>query len=136
HMTQAAARDRLQTLAAEWHRSPRSGGLLRRLSRGGGRRGPGRGIYLDGGFGVGKTHLLAALWHAAPGPKAYLTFDELVHFIGLVGIEPARRAFAQQRLAAIDEWELDDPGNLKMAMAFLRGAVADGVHIAVTSNTL
>src|SRR4051794_11594121 len=27
------------------------------------------GLYLDGGFGVGKTHLLAALWHAAPGPK-------------------------------------------------------------------
>ncbi len=27
------------------------------------------GIYLDGGFGVGKTHLLASLWHAAPGPE-------------------------------------------------------------------
>ena len=27
------------------------------------------GIYLDGGFGVGKTHLLAALWHAAPGAQ-------------------------------------------------------------------
>src|SRR6187399_3683357 len=27
------------------------------------------GVYLDGGFGVGKTHLLASLWHAAPGPK-------------------------------------------------------------------
>ncbi len=25
------------------------------------------GVYLDGGFGVGKTHLLAALWHEAPG---------------------------------------------------------------------
>src|SRR4051812_9311356 len=24
------------------------------------------GIYLDGGFGVGKTHLLAALWKLAP----------------------------------------------------------------------
>src|SRR5690606_16374439 len=27
------------------------------------------GLYLDGGFGVGKTHLLAAAYHAAPGPK-------------------------------------------------------------------
>ncbi|MGI8900939.1 MAG: hypothetical protein ACR2HA_08405 [Nocardioides sp.] len=27
------------------------------------------GIYLDGGYGVGKTHPLASLWHAAPGPS-------------------------------------------------------------------
>ncbi|MEK8145414.1 AFG1/ZapE family ATPase [Streptomyces sp. M10(2022)] len=25
-----------------------------------------RGVYLDGGYGVGKTHLLASLWHATP----------------------------------------------------------------------
>ena len=25
------------------------------------------GIYLDGGFGVGKTHLLAAIWHEFAG---------------------------------------------------------------------
>src|SRR4051794_23399495 len=36
--------------------------------------------YLDGGFGTGKTHLLASLWHAAPTPKAYLTFTELTAF--------------------------------------------------------
>lgn len=136
HPSQTAARDRLQALAAQLNRPARGAGLLARLGRNRRRPAPGRGVYLDGGFGVGKTHLLAALWHAAPAPKAYLTFDELVHFIGLVGIEPARRAFAQQRLAAIDEWELDDPGNLKLALAFLRGAVADGVHVAVTSNTL
>ena len=29
------------------------------------------GIYLDGGFGVGKTHLLAAIWHEYKGPKAF-----------------------------------------------------------------
>lgn len=96
----------------------------------------GSGIYLDGGFGVGKTHLLAALWHAAPPPRAYLTFDELMYFIGLVGVEEAHRAFAGQRLAAVDEWELDDPGNLKLALAFLRGALSAGVHVVVTSNTL
>jgi len=27
------------------------------------------GVYLDGGFGVGKTHLLASLWHAVPSPR-------------------------------------------------------------------
>ena len=27
------------------------------------------GLYLDGGFGVGKTHLLASLWHAVAGRR-------------------------------------------------------------------
>lgn len=31
------------------------------------------GIYLDGGFGVGKTHLLAALWHSVKGRKYFST---------------------------------------------------------------
>ncbi|MBC7375191.1 MAG: cell division protein ZapE, partial [Frankiales bacterium] len=43
------------------------------------------GVYLDGGFGVGKTHLLASLWHQAPGPKAYGTFVELTHLVGALG---------------------------------------------------
>lgn len=133
--SQRAARDRLQALAAELQAAARKGGLQRLLGRW---RAPdrGHGVYLDGGFGVGKTHLLAAVWREAPYPKVYLTFDELVFFIGLVGVEEARRAFGTQRLAAVDEWELDDPGNLKLALAFLRGALADGLRVVVTSNTL
>lgn len=135
HPSQARARDRLAALAAELREVARPGWADRLRAR---MRGPrrGGGVYIDGGFGVGKTHLLAALWHAAPFPKAYLSFDELVHFIGLVGVGAAREAFASQRLAAIDEWELDDPGNLKLALAFLRGALEDGVHVVTTSNTL
>jgi cell division protein ZapE len=93
-------------------------------------------VYLDGGFGVGKTHLLAALWNESPGPGAYLSFDELVYTIGLLGVEGTRAAFRGCRLVAVDEWELDDPGNLKMALAFIRGALADGIRIATTSNTI
>jgi cell division protein ZapE len=95
-----------------------------------------RGVYLDGGFGVGKTHLLAALWNESADPKAYLTFDELMYFIGMVGTGRAVEAFTGYRLLAVDEWELDDPGNLKMALAYLRGVLADEVFVAVTSNTL
>jgi cell division protein ZapE len=135
HPTQAEAARRLESLAQEMQ-ARAGGGLLGRMRRRWGAAERGSGVYLDGGFGVGKTHLLAALWHAAPFPKAYLSFDELVYFIGLVGVEEARRAFAEQRLAAVDEWELDDPGNLKMALAFLRGALADGLRVVVTSNTL
>jgi cell division protein ZapE len=43
------------------------------------------GVYLDGGYGVGKTHLLASLWPASPAPKAYCTFVELAHLVGALG---------------------------------------------------
>jgi hypothetical protein len=42
-------------------------------------------VYLDGGYGVGKTHLLASLWHQAPGPKLFATFVELTHLVGAIG---------------------------------------------------
>jgi cell division protein ZapE len=135
HPSQAAARDRVQGLASALRVDPR-GGLWMRIREALGPARRGRGLYLDGGFGVGKTHLLAALWNAAPGPKAYLSFDELVYAIGLLGLQRARVAFGALRLVAVDEWELDDPGNLKLALAFLRGALEDGVVVAVTSNTL
>ena len=133
HLSQEAALRRLRAVAGELHRA---GGGWTRLRAALGGRPRGAGVYLDGGFGVGKTHLLAALWHASPGPRAYLSFDELVYAIGLLGVEGARQAFRGMRLVAVDEWELDDPGNLKLAVAFLRGALADGVRVAATSNTI
>ena len=135
HPSQARAVARLREVAAEL-RASAGGGVGRRLRALFGGGGGGSGVYLDGGFGVGKTHLLAALWHASPQPRAYLSFDELVHTIGLLGVEGTREAFRGRRLVAVDEWELDDPGNLKMALAFLRGALADGVRVATTSNTI
>jgi cell division protein ZapE len=132
HPSQGAALARLREVAGEL-RAREGRGWLRSLVE---RPRRGAGVYLDGGFGVGKTHLLAALWHASPQPSAYLSFDELVYAIGLLGVEGARGAFRGMRLVAVDEWELDDPGNLKLALAFLRGALADGILIATTSNTV
>lgn len=55
------------------------------------------GLYLDGGFGVGKTHLLAAAYAIAPTrSKRYVAFQQLVHVIGVLGM-----AAAQQRLANV-----------------------------------
>lgn len=135
HPSQAEAVARLRAVAEEM-RDDTGGGWRKALGAVLGRRTGGAGVYLDGGFGVGKTHLLAGLWHAAPGPKAYLSFDELVYTIGMLGVEGTRRAFAGMRLVAVDEWELDDPGNLKMALAFLRGALEGGIRVAATSNTV
>jgi cell division protein ZapE len=95
---------------------------------------PGR--YLDGGFGVGKTHLLASLWHAAPDPKGYLTFETLTAFIGFAGMQPAVRTFAGHRVLCIDEFELDDVANTRMAVTFLRAIIGGGTKLAATSNAI
>lgn len=98
----------------------------------------GSGLYLDGGFGVGKTHLLAAAWHAAPlaaHRKRYLSFQELVSLLGVLGRDGARDAFAEVVLLCIDEFELDDPGNTLLIATFLREAFERGTSLLTTSNT-
>ena len=105
----------------------------RRFRRGGP---DGRGVYLDGGYGVGKTHLLASLWHAAPEPKAYATFVELTHLAGALGFAPLADRLAGLRLLAIDEFELDDPGDTVLVSTLLGRLAEAGVALAATSNTL
>ncbi len=95
------------------------------------------GLYLDGGFGVGKTHLLAALWHATESPaKSFGTFVEYTNIIGLLGFREAVRVFSANRLVCIDEFELDDPGDTVLMSTFLGELVTAGVFLAATSNTL
>ncbi|RFA09440.1 cell division protein ZapE [Subtercola boreus] len=93
------------------------------------------GIYLDGGFGVGKTHLLAALWHAAPGPKYFGTFIEFTALVGALGYLETVNLLKGSKLIAIDEFELDDPGDTMMMTRLLGDLVATGTKIAATSNT-
>jgi cell division protein ZapE len=134
HPSQAQAAERLRGKATELATQRKRGWLA---SVFGTRTRPSAGgIYLDGGFGVGKTHLLAAFWHEVPEPRAYVSFDQLMYFIGIAGADAAAATFAGHRAIAVDEWELDDPGNLKMALAFLRAVLARGAFVVVTSNTL
>lgn len=95
----------------------------------------GRGIYLDGGFGVGKTHLLAAAFHAYEGQKAYLTFQELMFLVGLQRLDVTMSSLANYHLLALDEFELDDPANTRIASTLLGGLMNRGVHVITTSNT-
>jgi cell division protein ZapE len=94
------------------------------------------GVYLDGGFGVGKTHLLASLWQVAPGPKAFGTFVELTHLVGALGFQDTVAALSEHRLVCIDEFELDDPGDTVLMSTLLNRLVEAGVRLAATSNTL
>ncbi len=94
------------------------------------------GLYLDGVFGIGKTHLLAPVFHAVQSPKKlYLSFTELVYFIGLLGLEKCAAEMSAYRLICIDEFELDDPGNTTMSLGFLSRVMEKHVAIVATSNT-
>ncbi|NEE02344.1 cell division protein ZapE [Phytoactinopolyspora halotolerans] len=97
------------------------------------------GVYLDGGFGVGKTHLLASLWHAADVPaeqKTFCTFVELTNLVGALGFGSTVQALSERRLVCIDEFELDDPGDTVLISTLLTRLVEAGVKLAATSNTL
>jgi cell division protein ZapE len=97
------------------------------------------GLYLDGGFGVGKTHLLASLWHASAVPRrqrVFCTFVELTNLAGMLGFALTVEQFSRCRLVCIDEFELDDPGDTVL-VATLLGRLSDAdVRFAATSNTL
>jgi cell division protein ZapE len=97
---------------------------------------PGVGIYLDGGFGVGKTHLLASSYFEVPGPKAFATFGELTQLAGVFGFVECIELLAEYVVVCIDEFELDDPGNTTLISRLLSQLVERGVSVAATSNTL
>ncbi|NYG17158.1 cell division protein ZapE [Arthrobacter psychrochitiniphilus] len=94
------------------------------------------GIYLDGGFGVGKTHLLSSLWHEVEGPKAIGTFVEYTNLVGALSFRKTVEALSAYKLVCIDEFELDDPGDTVLMSRLMRELADAGVKLAATSNTL
>ncbi|EXG80940.1 cell division protein ZapE [Cryptosporangium arvum] len=131
--SQAAALAAVRAFAERLSAPPPRKGLFRRAAR----APEGRpGIYLDGGFGVGKTHLLTSLWHAAPKPAGYGTFVELTHLVGALGFAGTVDALGTLRLLCVDEFELDDPGDTVLVSSLLTRLVERGVALAATSNTL
>jgi cell division protein ZapE len=101
---------------------------------------PGVGVYLDGGFGVGKTHLLASIYFRLSAtqshPVAFATFGELTQLAGVFGFVECIDLLADYVAVCIDEFELDDPGNTTLVSRLLSQLVERGVSIAATSNTL
>ena len=101
---------------------------------------PGVGLYLDGGFGVGKTHLLASAYYtlagADAGPAAFATFGELTQLAGVFGFVECIELLSDYVVVCIDEFELDDPGNTTLVSRMLSQLVERGVSVAATSNTL
>ena len=127
--SQGAALAAIRTFAAGW--TAGKGGLFGRKKSADSLP----GIYLDGGFGVGKTHLLAALWHAASGRKYFGTFIEFTALVGALGYQPTVALLKGASLVCIDEFELDDPGDTRLMSRLLSDLVASGSRLAATSNT-
>jgi cell division protein ZapE len=93
------------------------------------------GLYLDGGFGVGKTHLLAAMYHAFKGRKAFGSFLAYTDLIGVLGFANAVQELSKYDFICIDEFELDDPGDTMMMSRLLSELQLKNVRFAATSNT-
>jgi cell division protein ZapE len=93
------------------------------------------GIYLDGGFGVGKTHLLASIYYESGKNSAFGAFLAYTSIIGYLGFAQALEQFSKFKLLCIDEFELDDPGDTMIMSRFLKELAAKGVRFAATSNT-
>ena len=113
--------------------SAKRGGLFSRAKRGPELK---PGVYLDGGFGVGKTHLLAAVYHAMPARRKYFgSFIEYTALVGALGYQNTVELFRGSDLLCIDEFELDDPGDTMVMTRLLAELVATGTRLAATSNT-
>lgn len=135
HPSQAEAVEALRSFSSTvGHRG--GGGLLSRLF--GGRKTPTgpNGIYLDGGFGVGKTHLLASLYHSVEGKRAFGTFVEYTNLVGALTFRRTVEVLSDYALVCIDEFELDDAGDTTLMSRLLRELSDAGVKLAATSNTL
>lgn len=105
-------------------------------ARKGRRRGRGGGLYLDGGFGVGKTHLLVSIAREVGGPVVYGTFVEYTNLVGALGFAATRGGLQEFAVVCIDEFELDDPGDTLLMARLMRELADAGVSIAATSNTV
>lgn len=137
--SQQAAVDALRAFGESINRGSHSGGngFFGKLFGGNKKKDISKpGLYLDGGFGVGKTHLLASLWHTVQGPKAFGTFVEYTNLVGALTFRKTVEALSNYKLVCIDEFELDDPGDTVLMSRLMRELAEAGVKLVATSNTL
>lgn len=106
------------------------------------RTGLGAGVYFVGPVGTGKTHLLAAIYHALTAPAApgvapvacaFTHSSDLFRATETPEAYAARVA-AEARVLCIDEVELDDPAGEVRLIGVLKALREHRVTIAASSN--
>ena len=60
---------------------------------------------MDGGFGVGKTHLLVSIYKQFSGSKLFGSFLTFTSLVGALGFAEAMRLLSKYQLICIDEFE-------------------------------
>lgn len=92
-------------------------------------------IYIDGSYGIGKTHLLSATYNMSDMKKAFMSFSEMNYFFHYLGVEKCIEEFSKLDLLMVDEFELDDPAMCLIMARFFRN-INKNTLIIMTSNTL
>ena len=93
-------------------------------------------IYIDGSYGIGKTHLLSSCYNTCErGSKAFMSFGEMNYYFHYLGVEKCIEHFSDLSLLLIDEFELDDPAMTHIMAKFFR-EINKNTLIITTSNTL
>lgn len=133
--SQASVRDAVEAFVAAGPADQPRRGLFGRRKPAASDGGTKSGVYLDGGFGVGKTHLLAAAYHAATGRKTFGTFIEYTALVGALGFQGTVDLLRGTALVCIDEFELDDPGDTMVMTRLIKELTETGTRFAATSNT-
>ena len=131
--SQQESKELLQAFAGTQSAPAKKGGFFRRAEKAPAVK---PGVYLDGGFGVGKTHLLASIYHAMPARRKYFgSFIEYTALVGVLGYAKAVELFRGSDLLCIDEFELDDPGDTMVMTRLIKELTETGTRFAATSNT-
>ncbi len=94
------------------------------------------GVYLDGAYGVGKTHLHASTWQTAGGSRSFGTFSEYRNLIEALGMKSTVEALERNSLVCIDEFELDEPDDTKLVASMMSKLAHRGVKLAAASAML
>ena len=94
-----------------------------------------KNIYIDGVFGVGKTHLLASIGNKYKGTSIFISFSELMYLIAYFDLLPVVEKLSKFQIVLLDEIELDDPGDAMMGINFIRELSKTDSVIVTTSNT-
>lgn len=131
--SQQQAADAVQALARSLKTTT---GMQRRWRKLRGRPPAGlKGLYLVGPVGTGKTHLLAALYHALhPAvPCTFTTARALLRSTATPD-EDARRIARRFQVLLLDEIEIDDPASEARLILTLNALAEHGVTVVATSN--